>query len=110
MSSFKPHDHILDPGIVEAVRILQEHGVETCQSCEGGEGHAYPKPTVEFLAGDAGAGFKALGVAFTYGLPVSELSLFWSVQDGKPTGPYWKLTFTEKLLPRSKYNPNNDLA
>lgn len=98
----KPHDDIFDAGIAEAVRILQEHGIETCQACEGGEGHFYSNPTVEFWASDAGAGLKALGVVFTHGLPVSELSLFWSIQDGKPTGPYRKLTFTEKILPRSK--------
>jgi hypothetical protein len=36
----------LDPGIRQAVRILREAGVETFESCEGGERHAYPEPTV----------------------------------------------------------------
>jgi hypothetical protein len=38
----------LDPGIVDFVRVLQEAGVETTESCQGGEGHTYPEPTVRF--------------------------------------------------------------
>jgi hypothetical protein len=30
----------LDPGIVRAVRVLVEAGIETFESCEGGPGHA----------------------------------------------------------------------
>ena len=104
----KPHDHILDDGIAGAVEILVENGIETCQSCEGGEGHAYPTPTVEFLAGDAGVGFKALGIAFTHGLPVSSLSLFWSIQNGVPTWPYWKMELSEKTPRSIKANSRPD--
>ena len=39
---------ILDSGIRDAVRILAEAGVETFESCQGGEGHAYAEPTVRF--------------------------------------------------------------
>ncbi len=38
----------LDEGIRETVEILIAHGVETCESCQGGEGHSYPEPTVRF--------------------------------------------------------------
>jgi len=49
----------LDSGIRDAVRILAEAGVETCESCQGGKGHAYPEPTIRFY-GERSAGFHAL--------------------------------------------------
>jgi hypothetical protein len=41
-------DPPLDPGIAPAVLVLRDAGVETFESCEGGEGHSYPEPTVRF--------------------------------------------------------------
>jgi hypothetical protein len=38
----------LDPGIAPYVDALRAEGVETFESCEGGDGHAYPEPTVRF--------------------------------------------------------------
>jgi hypothetical protein len=38
----------LDPRIAPYVRVLQENGIETFDSCEGGPGHAMPEPTVRF--------------------------------------------------------------
>lgn len=97
----------LDPGIAEAVRILREHGVETCQSCEGGEEHPYPEPTVAFTSGTGmGEGMRALGIALIHGLPVSRLQCVWNVCEGIPDERVWELVFSRKLLPRSKYNPN----
>lgn len=51
----------LDPAIRDAVRILADAGIETFESCQGGEGHAYPEPTVRFH-GERGEGFKALAI------------------------------------------------
>ena len=94
----------IDPGIRQIVRILAENGVETCQSCaatgpfgEGsgkrrGDAHSYPEPIVEFH-GSPAAGFHALQVAMTHGLPVAELRRVWSIQDGEPVGPHWAMTF-----------------
>jgi hypothetical protein len=36
------YDPPLDPGIRRYVEVLNEAGVETFESCQGGEGHAYP--------------------------------------------------------------------
>jgi hypothetical protein len=36
----------VDPAIKHAVAVLRSYGVETFESCQGGEGHAYPEPTV----------------------------------------------------------------
>ncbi len=87
----------LDPKIAPAVRVMREEGVETFESCEGGEGHAYPEPTVRFH-GQRLEGFRALSVALTradeIGLRPYVLRRLWRVEDGEPTGPWWELTFS----------------
>jgi hypothetical protein len=52
----------LDAGIAPYVDALRAEGVETFESCEGGDGHAYTEPTVRF-AGERDEGFRALAVA-----------------------------------------------
>jgi hypothetical protein len=87
----------LDPGIRGAVRVLIENRVETFESCEGGNGHSFPVPTVRFY-GTVEAGFRALAACIAHGLPVDALRRVWYVLDGEPTGPQWELTFRE-LVP-----------
>lgn len=82
----------IDAGIEPYVRVLREAGVETFESCQGGEGHAVPDPMTRFH-GDGAEGFRALAVALSAGLPVVDLRRFWQVVDGEPCGPYWELTF-----------------
>src|SRR3546814_10318451 len=82
----------LDGGIRAYVMTLREHGVETFESCEGGPGHAYPEPTVRFH-GERAEGFRALAVAQTVALPVSEIRRVWPIIDGEPTGPWREMTF-----------------
>jgi hypothetical protein len=87
----------LDLGIRKAVETLQAGGVETFESCEGGDGHAFPEPTVRFY-GLPAAGWHALGVCLDNGLPVAALRRVWDVLDrSEPTGPFWELTFRERL-------------
>lgn len=83
----------LDPGIRRVVEVLREAGIETFESCEGGDGHAFPRPTVRFHASDRAEGFRALAVAMRAQLPVAELRRVWVMQDGEPTGPHWEITF-----------------
>jgi hypothetical protein len=86
-------DMALDPGIRSYVLALREGGVETFESCEGGEGHPFPEPTVRFY-GPVSAGFKAYGVACERGLHVAALRLVYPVNDSKLlTGPWWEMTF-----------------
>lgn len=85
----------LDLGIARAVEILNEAGIPTFESCEGGEGHAYPVPVVRFY-GSTGTGWAALAACMDHGLPVSELCRSWDFDSGEPSGPYWKITFTRK--------------
>lgn len=85
----------LDPGIKRYVEILNEGGIETFESCQGGEGHCYPEPTVRFH-GERSEGFKALAIAQQHAFPVASIRRTWPVIDGEPTGPYWELTFRTK--------------
>lgn len=86
----------LDPGIRFAVRTLRAAGVETFESCEGGEGHAYAEPTVRFR-GQQSAGWRALTAVMEYGLPVSAIRQTWPIWEGQPHGPYWEITFAEPI-------------
>lgn len=86
----------LDAGIRKAVLILNAAGIETYESCEGSEGHSYTEPTVRFF-GEPEAGFRALAIALTYGLPVMKIGRIWTIQDGEPHGPYWEMVFWKTL-------------
>jgi hypothetical protein len=93
-----PESFGLDPGIARAVRTLRDGGIETFESCEGGEGHSFPEPTVRFDGGPE-AGWRALAVCLSYGFPVRRLERYWAIQKGhEPTGPAWALVFPERLL------------
>lgn len=80
--------------------ILDANGVETFESCEGGEGHHFPEPTVRFYGGRA-EGFRALAVALQVGpLPVKTLRRYWRIgSDGAPEGPNWEMTFYPPSYP-----------
>lgn len=92
-------DMPLDPGIRAYVLALRQGGVETFESCQGGEGHAFPEPTIRFY-GSMAAGFKAYGVAVERGLPVSELRLVYPANEYMLlTGPWWQMTFVTPWPP-----------
>lgn len=84
-----------DIGVRSFVEALRAEGIETFESCEGGEGHAFHEPTIRFH-GERGEGHRALGIALGLNLPVAELRRSWPVQDGEPTGPWWEMTFSRK--------------
>lgn len=85
----------LDPFVAPFVELLQNAGVETFESCDGGDGHAYPEPSVRFH-GDRAEGMRALSVAIRAGLPVYNLNRVWRIEEGEPTGPWWELVFLRK--------------
>lgn len=88
----------LDPGVAPYVDVLDSAGVETYESCEGGDGHSYPEPAVRFY-GVRGEGFRALAVALQNGLPVRAIRRLWMVdEDGHPHGPYWEMAFWRGAL------------
>lgn len=98
---------LFDAGIRRAVRILIEQGVETFESCEGGDGHGYPEPTIRFHGGQA-EGFRAVGVALQNGLPVSSLRRYWQIEDGEPNGPHWEMTFERS--PALREDPDENVS
>lgn len=89
----------LDRWVSYAVKVLRENCVETYESCQGGAGHSFVEPTVRFF-GPPSAGFHALSVCGTYGLPARALRRFWTVSDGEPVGPHWEITFDRPRLMR----------
>jgi hypothetical protein len=96
-AKIKPRKSSLDPGIEKAVRRLQESGIETFESCEGGAGHAFPEPTIRFY-GTPEAGWRAVGICFAFGLPILSLRRVWYVLDSnEPTGPHWEITFRGRV-------------
>lgn len=82
----------LDRWISYAVKVLRDAGIETYESCQGGDGHSFPEPTVRFHGGH-GEGYRAVAAAMTFGLPVFALRRSWSVGDGELRGPHWEMTF-----------------
>jgi hypothetical protein len=85
-------DAFLDPGIANAVKILNKFGIQTYESCEGGDGHSYPEPTVRFY-GDRYEGFRAFPIAKQHGLRVTSLRRIWLITEDEPTGPDWEMVF-----------------
>jgi hypothetical protein len=85
-------DMPLDAGIAHAVHVLRAAGIETIESCQGGDGHPFPEPTVR-LVGGPGEGFRALGEAIRAGLSPRSIARVWTIDDGELTGPYWDLVF-----------------
>ena len=82
----------LDEGIKHIVKVLRENGVETFESCEGGEGHAFPEPTVLFH-GEYAEGFRAFAVVMQHQLPIYKLKRVYRVDDSELKGPWWEMTF-----------------
>lgn len=105
----------VDAGIRFAVRVLDAAGIETYESCQGGEGHCAVLPFVRFHGGIS-EGYKAYTAVATFGLPVMHLSRFWTTQDLELTGPKWELIFwrpmeeraDEQLMFITETRPNPD--
>ncbi len=94
---FPLQDGVIDQGIRPVVSAFLKQGIRTTESCEGGEGHSFPEPTVRF-AGLYGDGFKALGIAIDHGFPIANLRRSWTFLDGELSGPEWEMTFSKRLL------------
>ncbi len=89
----------IDPGILGWVNLLRFHGIETVQSCQGGPGHAYSEPTVDFY-GDRFEGWYAVSIALRAGefegLRAWELRRTWHLSTTEPDQPVWQLVLFGK--------------
>lgn len=113
-SASKPHNsHVqtdkwysgLDPGIRFAVRVLHAQGIETGQSCEGGEGHAYDRPTIDLLGYSPGVGFAAFAALTAYGLRVRDIAVLWSADKDLLGENFWRITLWQAWPERSEEKP-----
>jgi hypothetical protein len=82
----------LDAGIERAVQLLVSAGIATYESCEGGEGHSFPEPTVRFRGNHAEA-LRAVATILDHDLPIDALRKVWWVTRGELEGPWWEVTF-----------------
>lgn len=98
----------IDPLILPVVKILNEHGFKTFESCQGGEGHCVPEPMVRFEGTEMDL-MRAFEICRLYGLPVHEGRRVYRktpvyVNDNTPNvqqiGETWDTPFNEiALLP-----------
>lgn len=96
----------LDPGVRFAVRVLHARGIETGQSCEGGEDHSYDRPTIDLReGGPRPVGFAALAALEDYGLRVRDVSLVWSIDKGLIDETFWRLTLWQAWPERADEVP-----
>ena len=87
----------LDPLIASAVGLLVQNGIETFESCEGGERHAYTEPTIRFHGGIY-KGYQAVTLLLENGHPLTALRRAWMVIDNELDGPFWEVTFSKAML------------
>jgi hypothetical protein len=62
----------IDAKILPVVEVLNNHGFKTFESCEGGEGHCFPEPTVRFEGNEFDA-MRAYEICQLYSFPVHEV-------------------------------------
>lgn len=95
-SRLGPANSPFDSGIASAVCALLDAGIDTFESCQGGRGHAFERPTVRFHGGPD-AGWRALSICLSHGFAVRSLERYWTVCDGhEPNGPEWQITFRNR--------------
>ncbi len=96
----------LDAGIRFAVRVLHAAGIETCQSCQGGEGHAYHEPSIDLpVSSDDAQGFAALAALKSYGIDVLTVGMVWTVNDGLPRDLVWRIELRRTYPDRADERP-----
>jgi hypothetical protein len=90
----------IDPGIRFAVRVLHAAGFETCQACQGGDGHSYPFPFVSLPRGPGAclAGHAAAHELQVYGMRVRRVLDAAEYDQGRPYELHW-IVELEKTWP-----------
>lgn len=84
----------LDPKIAFPVQVLRENGIDTFESCQGGDGHCFKYPSIRFF-GDKTEGYKAFDILAKHGFIVCYLQRYWSITNNEIGAPYWQLELSE---------------
>ena len=99
---------VLDKGIREAVEILNRHGFETFESCEGGKGHCYSEPTIRFFGNEFDL-IRAFELCKLYKMNIYEAKRVYRKTDvysegdkGEPIGLSWDKPFNEMVFIKNK--------
>ncbi len=98
----KKFDLPLDTGIERAVLFLINNGIETWESCEGGEGHSYPEPAVRFHGGYSEL-LRAASLLIGRQFPVKRFSRVHRVIEGELDRMTNEVVFYKKV-PLEKYD------
>jgi hypothetical protein len=106
MTVSEPWYEGLDVGIRFPVKVLHAKGIETGQSCQGGDGHSYDRPTIDLRdGGSRPLGFAALAALEDYGLRVRDISLVWTIDKGIPVDNFWRITLRQAWPERADERP-----
>ena len=93
-----------DPGIARPVCLLQQAGIDTVQSCEGGKGHSTHEPTIWFRGKKKEAKF-VLKMAIELSWPISRVLREWN-----PVGINGQQSYIEKTWAIEFYKFPNKLG
>jgi hypothetical protein len=95
----------VDELILPAVKVLNEHGFKTFESCQGGEGHCFSEPTVRFFGSEWDL-IKAFEICQAYNMVAFQARRVYLKEDiydnhgvgelnGMPRGRGWGIPFNE---------------
>jgi hypothetical protein len=90
----------LDAGIRDAVILLNNYGFDTFESCQGGEGHCMPEPTIKFW-GDEFDCIRAYELCSQCGFRVFEVrrvfikNPLYNLDETKEIGENWIKPYNE---------------
>ena len=91
----------VDEGIKKIVEILNKHGFDTWESCQGGQGHCFELPTVRFWGSEFDL-IRAHRICENYSLNINQVSRIYRTvgistgdTDFCPKGTVWDVPFNE---------------
>ena len=91
----------LDPGVRPYVETLRANGIETIESCEGGDNHYSDRPWIRFRGESFTDGLKSVAIALDHAMPLFQLKRVWNVSEDNLVGPDWELSFFNKAEAKS---------
>ncbi len=99
----------LDKGIKDAVILLNNYGFETFESCESGNGHCMPDPTIKFY-GDEFDCIRAYELCLHYHYDVLEVKRvfvknpLYNLDETKEIGLNWLKPYNEIIFRKNPLN------